>query len=300
MSKLVAPHGGGSLMPLLRPEAELADERQRAKTLTAVPMTSRETSDLLLLAMGAYTPLDGFMGHDDWRNVCVDMRLIDGLFWPIPITLSCGQDIADSVGIGQDVALIDQDSGEIMAILEIAEKYTIDKTLECSHVYRTTDPKHPGVAKIMAQGPVNLAGRVMALSEGDYPQRYKGLYFRPAETRAMFAQKGWSRVAAFQTRNPMHRSHEYLAKVAIEVKHEPRLALSGGADGLDIIRRIIFAAPALLKSGGYLLFEIGSGQGEAALKLLSHWDSKMCLRDYAGLDRLVIATSATSASGERT
>ncbi len=217
MSKLVPPHGSDELMPLLLPETERAETLRRAKGLKQVPMTSRETSDFLMLAMGAYTPLTGFMGHADWRGCCADMQLINGLFWPIPITLSCTQELADSIAIEEKVALVDAETGEVMGTLQVAEKYKIDKTFECEHVFRTTDPKHPGVAKVMGQGEVNLAGRVTALSEGIYPQQYKGLYYRPAETRALFTDKGWSRVAAFQTRNPMHRSHEYLAKIAIEI-----------------------------------------------------------------------------------
>jgi sulfate adenylyltransferase len=115
------------------------------------------------------------------------------------------------------VALIESQSGEILATMEVAEKYRIDKTIEAEHVYRTTDAKHPGVAKLMSQGEVNLAGRVLVLSEGEYPRRYPDLYVRPAESRALFLNKGWSRVAAFQTRNPMHRSHEHLVKIALEV-----------------------------------------------------------------------------------
>jgi sulfate adenylyltransferase len=217
MSNLVPPHGGGTLKPLLAPEAERAEELKRAAALKQVPMSSRETSDLVMLAMGAYTPLDGFMGEADWRGVCVDMKMSNGLFWPIPITLSAAQDLADSIGIEEEVALVDGESGEIMGIMDVMEKYTIDRTLECEHIYRTTDEKHPGVQKVLEQGPVNLAGRVTALSEGVYPEQYKGLYMRPAETRALFAEKGWSRVAAFQTRNPMHRSHEYLAKIGVEI-----------------------------------------------------------------------------------
>jgi sulfate adenylyltransferase len=170
-----------------------------------------------MLAMGAYTPLDGFMGEADWRGACVDMKLASSVFWPIPITLSADRELADSIGNGEEIALTDADSGEIMGIMEVGEKYEIDRDLECENVYRTTDPKHPGVQKVMEQGAVNLGGRVSALSEGVYPEQYKGLYMRPAETRALFAEKGWSRVAAFQTRNPMHRSHEYLAKIGVEI-----------------------------------------------------------------------------------
>jgi sulfate adenylyltransferase len=217
MSNLVPPHGAETLKPLLLPETERADERKRAENLKQVPLSSREVSDLFMLAMGAYTPLDGFMGEQDWRSCCVEMTLSDGLFWPIPITLSCEQAMADSIVVGEDVALVDADDGDILGILTVSEKYTIDKDLECEQVYRTTDPNHPGVQKVMEQGPVNLAGRLAALSEGHFPETYKGLYHRPAETRALFQEKGWSKVAAFQTRNPMHRSHEHLAKIAIEI-----------------------------------------------------------------------------------
>jgi sulfate adenylyltransferase len=217
MSKLVPPHGSDELMPLLVPEAERAETLRRAKGLKQVPMSSRETSDFLMLAMGAYTPLTGFMGHDDWHGACADMKLSGGLFWPIPITLSCTQALADSIAVEEEVALVDAESGEVMGTLEVTEKYKIDKTFECQHVFRTADPKHPGVEKVLGQGEVNLAGRVSAVSEGVYPQQYKGLYYRPAETRALFTDKGWSKVAAFQTRNPMHRSHEHLAKIAIEI-----------------------------------------------------------------------------------
>ena len=217
MSKLVPPHGSDSLKPLLLPETERAEEAQRASQLKRIPLSSREVSDLFMLGMGAYTPLDGFMGEADWRGTCEHMQLESGLFWPIPITLSCAQDVGDSIGIGEDVALVDGETDELLGIITVDEKYSIDRDFECSHVFRTTDSKHPGVEKVMSQGPVNLGGTVRTVSEGHFPQTYAGLYHRPAETRAMFMEKGWSKVAAFQTRNPMHRSHEYLAKIAIEV-----------------------------------------------------------------------------------
>jgi sulfate adenylyltransferase len=217
MSNLAPPHGGQGLKPLLVPKSERDAARDHAATLKTIPITSRETSDLLMLGMGAYTPLDGFMNSDDWRTVCTDMKLSDGLFWPIPITLSTDKETADAISLGDDVALRDTDADEIMGVLRVTEKYSIDKTLECEHVFRTADPAHPGVAKVMEQGDINLAGPVRTISEGVYPELYEGLYLRPAETRAMFEDKGWSSVAAFQTRNPMHRSHEYLAKIAVEI-----------------------------------------------------------------------------------
>jgi sulfate adenylyltransferase len=217
MSKLVSPHGLNTVKPLLLPEVERAEELKRTENLRKVLLDSRAVSDIFMLAMGAYTPLDGFMGHDDWHGSCLDMKLSDGLFWPIPITLPVDKELADSIHVEEDVALADAETGEILAIMEVHEKYTIDKAVETEHVYRTSDPKHPGVAKVLQQGDVNLAGRVMVLSEGAYPEKYPDLYIRPAESRAMFLEKGWSRVAAFQTRNPMHRSHEHLAKIAVEV-----------------------------------------------------------------------------------
>lgn len=214
---LVRPHGPERrLLPLLVPLDERADVRARAATLKTLPMTSRETSDLVMLGIGGFTPLDGFLGKDDWLGVCRTMTLTGGTFWPIPITLSATEEDAGRVALGEEVALIDFESGELMGTLRVEEKYSIDKEYECQQVFRTLDENHPGVAKVMAQPPTNLAGPVRVLSEASFPDRYPGIYMRPAETRALFEAKGWKTVAAFQTRNPMHRAHEYLAKVAVE------------------------------------------------------------------------------------
>ena len=213
---LVKPHGRADLNPLLAEEAQRSDHLAKAKTLRHVTMTSRELSDLLMFGMGAYSPLEGFMNEESWRKCCTDYKTDQGLFWPIPITVSVSEDTASSISIGETVALTDEDS-TIYGILKVDEKYTIDKDLECREVYRTLDPKHPGVEKVMAQEPVNLAGSVTVLNEGIYPSTYKGLYLKPEETRAIFEKNNWSTVAAFQTRNPMHRSHEHLAKIAIEI-----------------------------------------------------------------------------------
>ena len=217
MSKLVPPHGSDEVMPLLIPEAERAEVLKFAQTLKKVPLRSREVSDISMFAMGAYTPLEGFMGHADWKGVCENMKTASGLFWPIPITCPVDKEIADSINEGEEVALVDPETDTIMAVMEVSEKYYIDKALEAANVYRTTDPEHPGVKSVMEQGEVNLAGKVRALSEGQYAEKYGELFVRPAESRAMFAERGWSQVAAFQTRNPMHRSHEHLAKIAVEV-----------------------------------------------------------------------------------
>ena len=213
---LVKPHGHSELDPRLVEEAHRPDHLAEAKTLKSVSMTSRELSDLLMFGMGAYSPLNGFMGEESWRKCCTEFTTDQGLFWPIPITMSVPDDVASSISIGQKVALTDE-NGTIYGTLEVDEKYSIDKKLECREVYRTVDPKHPGVEKVMAQAPVNLSGSVTVLNEGVYPSTYKGLYLKPEETRAIFEKNNWSTVAAFQTRNPMHRSHEHLAKIAIEI-----------------------------------------------------------------------------------
>jgi sulfate adenylyltransferase len=217
MPKLIAPHGGGHLKPLLVPEERRSEARARACQLRKIRLSSREVSDLFMLGMGAYTPLDGFMSHDDWRSSVVDMRLANGIFWPIPITLSLSKEAAGQLTIGEEVALVDGESAELLGMLLVREKYSIDRALECEHIFRTNDSEHPGVQKVMAQGEVNVAGPVITLSEGPYPIKYKGLYLRPHESRAEFERRGWTQVAAFQTRNPMHRSHEHLAKIAAEV-----------------------------------------------------------------------------------
>jgi sulfate adenylyltransferase len=298
MSSLVRPHGGGALRPLLLPEPEGRNELERAGKLKKVPLSSREVSDLFMLAMGAYTPLDGFMGAEDWRGSCIDMRTSGGLFWPIPITVSCDEDLAQRIAIGDEIALVDGASGEILALQTVTERYAIDRELEAKEVFRTTDPAHPGVAKLMAQSPVNLAGPVRVLSEGDYPQRYKGLYRRPAETRALFEERGWSTVAAFQTRNPMHRSHEYLAKVAIEVCdglliHQVLGALKPGdvpaevrVSAVDALVRNYFA-PGTVIQAGYPIEMRYAGPREALLHALFRQNfgcSHIVIgRDHAGV-----------------
>ena len=219
MSHLVSPHGGGALKPLLLEGRARDEEAKKAATLKRVPMTSRETSDLIMLGIGAFTPLDGFMGHGDWKGCCDDYQLASpaGVFWPIPITLSAEQSLADSIAVGEQVALWDTETGALMGTMKVAEKYGIDKAHEARQVFRTTDEKHPGVEKVMAQGPVNLAGPVKVLSESYYPEMFGSIYQRPAEARKVFEERGWSTVAALQLRNPMHGSHAYLAWVAIEV-----------------------------------------------------------------------------------
>jgi sulfate adenylyltransferase len=216
MTTLVKPHGSDELKPLLLEGAALEAEKARAQSLTKINISSREAGDLVMLGIGGFTPLEGFMTRADWEGVCDGMKMANGLFWPIPITLSTDVSTAAGLTEGDDVALYDPERDEILATMKLTEKYTIDKAHECMQVYKTTDMEHPGVKMVMEQGDVNLAGSVKILSLGGFPEQYGDQFMTPTQTREEFKKRGWKTIAAFQTRNPMHRSHEYLAKIAIE------------------------------------------------------------------------------------
>lgn len=212
----ISPHGG-TLNPLLAEGEERSKALERAKGLPQIEMNSREVSDLIMLAMGAFSPLKGFMTREDYHGVIQDMHLTDGTFWPVPITLSVTKGQADFLKEGQEVALTDGANSEIMGMMLLEEKFTYDKELEAQSIFRTTDAKHPGVQKLYQQEEILLGGAVTALSEGEYPSRFPGYYARPAEVREIFHERGWSTIAAFQVRNPIHRSHEYCTKIALEI-----------------------------------------------------------------------------------
>ena len=214
---LVRPHGGGNLEPLLLKGKALADELLRASNMPRIKVSSREKGDLVMMGIGGFTPLEGFMSFPDWQGVCAGMKMANGIFWPIPITLSTDFLTANDIQTGREIALIDPEDDSILATMRVTEKYTIDKAHECATVFNTVDIEHPGVKMVMAQGDVNLAGPVKVLSLGGFDQKYGELFMTPHQTRDLFEKMGWSKIAAFQTRNPMHRSHEYLAKIAIEI-----------------------------------------------------------------------------------
>jgi len=216
MDRLVPPHGG-TLNPVIVTEKDLPTARAKAEALPQVSMTSRETSDLIMMAMGAFSPLSGFLTQADYAGVVKDMRLSDGTFWPVPITLSVTRDKGDTLKEGEKVALVDDESHEIMGTMTVEEKFTYDTEEEARSVFRTTDRSHPGVEKLLKQGEVLIGGPVRAFSEGGYPERFGEYFARPSETRRLFSERNWSQVAAFQLRNPMHRSHEYCTKIALEV-----------------------------------------------------------------------------------
>ncbi|HUV49912.1 MAG TPA: sulfate adenylyltransferase [Anaerolineae bacterium] len=232
MSKLVPPHGGKGLVCCLLKGSELEAEKKKAKTLKTIPISGRANGDLIMMGIGGFSPLTGFMTKADWKSVCENFLLTDGTFWPVPVTLSASKEDADSINKGDEIALQNKD-GEIMATMKVTEKYEMteaDKKWECEKVYKGKGeesqgdnfwkiaPKdHPGVIMVMNQKDYSLAGPVKVLSEGDFLERFPGTYMTPAQSRAIFDERGWSKVAALQLRNPMHRSHEFLAKIACEV-----------------------------------------------------------------------------------
>ena len=251
-----------------------------------------------MLGIGGFTPLEGFMGSADWRGVCDGMRTASGLFWPIPITLSADEAQAGGIAVGQDVALADPDDGHILATMRVDEKYSIDKAHECVRVFKTVDDAHPGVKMVMHQGPVNLAGPLKVLSQGGFPEKYGDLFMTPEQTRKLFGSLGWSRIAAFQTRNPMHRSHEYLAKVAIEVcdgvlVHSLLGALKPGDIPAEVRTRAIatlaknYFVPSTIVQAGYPLDMRYAGPREALLHALfrqNYGCSHLIVgRDHAGV-----------------
>lgn len=216
LDALPAPHGSPVLLPRLLQGDALSTAQEAARDLVRIPLSSRERGDLIMLGIGGFTPLTGFMNRADHAGCVFNMRLENGIFFPIPITLSIDEDTRAKLKVGDKAALIAED-GELMGDIEISDIYQIDKDAECQSVFGTTDPAHPGVTKVMAQKPYNVGGAVNVFSQGEFPSQYPDIYKTPQETRALFAQKKWRTVAAFQTRNPMHRSHEYLAKIAVEV-----------------------------------------------------------------------------------
>ncbi|MEO6891623.1 MAG: sulfate adenylyltransferase [Ktedonobacteraceae bacterium] len=209
---LIAPHGGELIINRAN-EAESAELQERAKALPKITVGSRQLADLEMLAIGAYSPLKGFMRRADYLGVVNGMHLANGLPWSIPITLSTNQEQAAILEEGTQVALVNA-QGELQAVLTLEEKYDYDKQLEASQVYRTTEEAHPGVKHVYQQGDVLLGGpvRVVALQ----PQAFAQQRYTPIQSRQLFTERGWKRVVGFQTRNPVHRAHEYIQKCALE------------------------------------------------------------------------------------
>lgn len=212
-SETIAAHGG-VLIDRIAPADRQQEFLAQAETLPRLTLDDRHFSDLVLIAIGAASPLIGFMGQADYETTVTDMRLANGLPWSVPITLSVSTETAAKLTEGELVRL-DDASGRFVGVLELTEKYTYDKTKEAINVYRTDEDKHPGVAAVYAQGDVNLAGPVWLLQRDDHPL-FPKYQIDPATSRQLFVDRGWKTVVGFQTRNPIHRAHEYIQKCALE------------------------------------------------------------------------------------
>jgi sulfate adenylyltransferase len=232
MSQLVPPHGGKGLVIRLLEGAEREAELKKAASLKKVEITAQEKGDAIMIGIGGFSPLEGFMTKADWKSVCEKFTLADGTFWPVPVMLSCSKEDAAEIKAGQEVTL--ERAGEIYATMQVNEVFELtedEKKWESEMVYKGAGEDsqgdfmkialedHPGVQMVMARKEFCLAGPIKLLSEGDYPTnpKYMGVYLRPSETRKIFDERGWKNVAAMQLRNPMHRSHEHLCKIAIDV-----------------------------------------------------------------------------------
>ncbi|MBS1809595.1 MAG: sulfate adenylyltransferase [Acidobacteria bacterium] len=209
---LVQPHGG-KLVNRVAEGEQRESLLQSAANLQTITLNAREEADLELIANGAFSPLEGFLGEADYLSVRDNKRLASGLVWSIPVTLSVSEEEKNSLKVGEDVALKGRD-GRVLAILHLEEIYTYDKEKEAEQVYRTTEEKHPGVAALYAQKDYLLGGKITLVNK--VSEAFGNYRFTPAQLRALFEEKGWSRVVAFQTRNPIHRAHEYLTKTALE------------------------------------------------------------------------------------
>jgi sulfate adenylyltransferase len=308
MSKLVPPHGGKGLVCCLLEGAALESEKKKAGGLKKIEISARAKGDLIMMGIGGFSPLSGFMTKADWKGVCEKCLLADGTFWPVPVTLDTND---DSVKVGDEISLVNE--GEIFATMKITEKYEMtdaDKRWECETVYKGEgeDSKgdflakaiadHPGVQMVMAQGKYNLAGPVKVLSEGEYPVKYAAVYQRPAQARKIFEERGWKEIAALQLRNPMHRSHEHLAKIAVDVCDGVYIhSLVGNLKPGDIPAEVrVKCIDALVKGyfvedkvvqGGYPLDMRYAGPREALLHATfrqNYGVSRMIIgRDHAGV-----------------
>jgi sulfate adenylyltransferase len=208
------PHGG-ALVNRRAPEEEHEERKQRAEELRKVALGPRTLSDLEMIASGVFSPLTGFMVSEDYESVVDGMRLSNGLVWSMPITLSVSEEEANSID-GEEIALITGGTGEVVATMLVEECYSYDKEREAREVYRTTDPEHPGVAALRRQSELLLGGEVTLLVDELKERLFPGYYYEPRELRRLLAQKGWKKVVGFQTRNPVHRAHEYIQKSALE------------------------------------------------------------------------------------
>lgn len=293
--QLISPYGG-ALMPRLVSEEEAETWRQRTD-LKKLRINEREIGDLMMLGIGGFSPLAGYMNQRDWHGVCTDMRLAHGLFWPIPITVSTDAKQAQEFKEGERILLCDTQQNSL-GLLELQEKYRPDKRLEVQMVFGTQENEHPGVAGVMQQGEIYLSGAVKVFTRGPLIIRFPKIYLSPQETRRRFNELGWRTIAAFQTRNPLHRAHEYLTKLALEVCDGVMIhSLLGNLKPTDIPTAVRMAAvaalirnyyvPGSVLNAGYPLDMRYAGPREALLHALfrqNYGCTHLILgRDHAGV-----------------
>lgn len=211
----ILPHGGTLIQRVVK-----GDKREellkKANQLTQIPVNTWTISDLDLIGVGAFSPLEGFMNEEDYRSVMKSMRLADGTVWSIPITLSVDEELAAQLPIGEQAALVGEKDGVIYGVITVESIYRIDQREEARQVFKTDDIEHPGVQKLFERSATYVGGPIEVLTRPE-PDKFKEFYYDPEQTRAYFQEQGWKTVVGFQTRNPVHRAHEYIQKSAMEI-----------------------------------------------------------------------------------
>ncbi len=215
MIQTIQPHGG-VLINRLAAGTEREQLLQLAQSIKQLPVNAWTISDLDLIAVGAFSPLTGFMEEKDYHSVVESMRLSDGTVWSIPITLAVEESVASSLQEGEKVALVGEEDGIVYAIMDVKSIYRVDQQNEAVKIFKTVDTEHPGVQKLLSRPSTYLGGPIQLVNRPK-PKKFEEFYFTPAETRSIFAEKGWKTVVGFQTRNPVHRAHEYIQKSAMEI-----------------------------------------------------------------------------------
>ncbi|MFD1988745.1 sulfate adenylyltransferase [Paenibacillus nicotianae] len=211
----ILPHGGQLIQRIIKEEDrdQLLAQAQQWKH---IPINTWTISDLDLIGVGAFSPLEGFMEEKDYHSVLENMRLSNGTVWSIPITLALDESITSTLQIGEQVALVGEQDGVIYGTLEVRSIYNVDQQQEAVKVFKTDDPEHPGVQKLLSRSSIYVGGPIQVLKRPQ-PEKFGEFYFDPEQTRQIFADKGWKTVVGFQTRNPVHRAHEYIQKSAMEI-----------------------------------------------------------------------------------
>ncbi|PNR95777.1 sulfate adenylyltransferase [Petrotoga sp. 9PWA.NaAc.5.4] len=212
---MIKPHGG-KLISRIASQDEKEYWIRKSKELKSITVSYFDLTELENIATGLFSPLEGFMSKKDYDSVLENMRLANGIVWPIPIVLSVNKEVANELNIGEDIIVKSEEDRKVYAVLHLTDKFERTKQKEALNVYKTTEEKHPGVHFLYEQGNIALGGNVTLLNRIEH-EDFKQYRFDPVDTRRIFSEKGWRTIVAFQTRNPIHRAHEYLQKTALEI-----------------------------------------------------------------------------------